>query len=552
MHHIQPPTLLSYVRALALGCLLLLAWPTAGLGQGPLSSGTGDIEAESEGTGTAVPVERRSALASMRTFLEAFYAADADLSRAIDCLDLRALPKMVQEKRGRELAIQLKGVLDRVEVIDPSQLSPLPDGPPLHIAVGTLGDVTLAPNDQGDWRFTAETVERIPSLYGATRNWQTLDGLRQAPKTMSLWLRGKIPASFQQSGFLLEQWQWVGLVILFLAGLLLERLVTTLVRQVVLGRLGPKLRQIDVGAVGRALRPVGLLAAALFWWTAIFWLDLANRPLAILAVAARFAVVTATVWALYRFADIFSAILEARAEATPSKFDDLLAPLVRKSLKLFIVTFGLIFIADNLDVDISSLLAGVGIGGIAVALAAQDLVKNLFGSLMVLLDRPFAVGDAVQIGDIEGSIDEVGFRSTRIRTFYNSLVTLPNAHLISSPVDNLGARPMRRWKTTLGLTYDTTPDMLDAFCCGVRKLIDDHPQTAEGCHVYANEFGASSINVLMVLHVDTRDYAVDLQTRHQLTLDILRLAEELGVGFAFPTRTVHLVDDREAVSLPSE
>lgn len=555
MPHLRPPRLAStlLISLLALFASGLVGLPTVVGAQGPPASEPTENGAIPEPATEvrAVPVERASPRATMTTFLEAFYDDDPGaIDRAASCLDLEAYPEVVQEKRGRELAIQLKAVLDRVEIIDVETLSAEDDAAPVRIAIGQVGEVVLAPDAVGDWRFTADSVAAVPTLFRATRGWATVEGVRAGPATLSLWLRARVPDALQEKGFLLEHWQWLGLLLLLGAGLLVERLVTATVRHLVIARLGARLRQVDVAAVGKALRPVGLLAAALLWWTGIFWLDLPVRPLAILAIAARFAVVTALVWAIYRFADIFSAVLEARAEATQSKFDDLLAPLVRKSLKLFILAFGLIFIADNLDVDISSLLAGVGIGGIAVALAAQDLVKNLFGSLMVLLDRPFAVGDAVQIGDIEGSIDEVGFRSTRIRTFYNSLVTLPNAHLISTPVDNLGARPKRRWKTTLGLTYDTPPDTIEAFCQGVRALIEANPLTAQGFHVYVHEFGASSIDILMVLHVDTREYAVDLQTRHQLALDILRLADELGVAFAFPTRTVHLVDERESVSSP--
>jgi small-conductance mechanosensitive channel len=121
------------------------------------------------------------------------------------------------------------------------------------------------------------------------------------------------------------------------------------------------------------------------------------------------------------------------------------------------------------------LLAGLGIGGIAFALAAKDTVENLFGSVTVLVDRPFQVGDWVVIGDQEGTVEEIGFRSMRLRTFYNSRITIPNSLLVKSAVDNLGARRYRRVKCMIGVQYDTPPDRIEAFCEGIRELIRRHP-----------------------------------------------------------------------------
>jgi MscS family membrane protein len=248
------------------------------------------------------------------------------------------------------------------------------------------------------------------------------------------------------------------------------------------------------------------------------------------------------VWAAYRFVDVLAAYFALRAADTDTKVDDLLVPLIRKSLKVFIIAFGLVFIADNLDIDITSLLAGLGLGGLAFALAAQDVVKNLFGSLTVLMDRPFHVGDWVVIGAQEGMVEEVGFRTTRIRTFYNSLITMPNAALISTAVDNYGARQYRRWSATLSVTYDTPPGKIEAFCEGIRELIRRHPDTRKDTfHVYARDFGAASLDILLYVFFTSPDWGKELQARHALFLDILRLSKELGVDFAFPTQTLHVL-----------
>jgi MscS family membrane protein len=186
-------------------------------------------------------------------------------------------------------------------------------------------------------------------------------------------------------------------------------------------------------------------------------------------------------------------------------------------------------------------LAFGGVGGIAIGFAAKDLLANFFGGLMVHLDRPFSVGDWVVVGSFEGTVEEVGFRSIRIRTFYNSLITLPNSNLISSAVDNYGARRYRRWSTKLGIAYDTPPDRIDAFCEGIRELIRRLPETRkDSFHVYLNGFGDSALEILLYLFFEVADWSEELTGRHRLALAILRLADDLGVEIAFPTRTVWL------------
>jgi MscS family membrane protein len=239
--------------------------------------------------------------------------------------------------------------------------------------------------------------------------------------------------------------------------------------------------------------------------------------------------------------DLAASYFEVLAERTESKFDDLLVPMIRRALKIIVIAFGLLFIADNLNIDITSLLAGLGIGGIAFALAAKDTVENVFGSLTVMFDKPFEIGDWIKINDLEGTVEEVGFRSTRIRTFYNSQISIPNSRLVSTAVDNLGRRRYRRLSTTLGIQYDTPPEKIDAFCEGVRELIRRHPYTRKDFYmVYFNEFADFSLNILLYVFHETPDWATELRERHRLLRDIVRLAKRIGVEFAFPTQTLHV------------
>ena len=243
----------------------------------------------------------------------------------------------------------------------------------------------------------------------------------------------------------------------------------------------------------------------------------------------------------FRGVDIFTDVLARRAALTDSRFDDQLVPLLNTALKILTLIVGMLFILGNLGVNVTSLVAGLGLGGLAVALAAQDTFRNLLGGVTIFADRPFQVGDWVVVGSIEGTVEHVGFRSSRVRTFYNSVVTVPNARIVDTHVDNMGLRQWRRYRATLGLAYHTTPDQVQAFVEGVRAVIRANPEMRKDYYIVEfTEFGASSLEVLLYCFIDAPDWNAELRTRHVLNLDIMRLAEELGVEFAFPTQTLHV------------
>jgi MscS family membrane protein len=531
-----------------LALVVLVAVVTASLAAQPApipeaeSSETASPPSQVSPSPRPVPAEHRSPRATMMSFLEAFYEEDG-MDRAVAALDLSEVPESLRGVKGPELALQLKEVLDRTRLIDPEQIPGDPGAGRYVFLSHPAGKVAIDRTPGGEWLFTTETVAAVPDLYRALEGEEVVEGVRRASTAVSpgLWLRSKVPASLRGTAFILEAWQWLGLLALALVGIVLDRLVV-LLAQALTGRwLRKRVERVEPALLHKTLRPLGIVAMALVWKAGLRFLWLPVNVLAVLEVAVRFVVAAGVVWAAYRLVDIVSALIEARSARTHNKFDDLLAPLVRKSLKVFIAAFGLVFVADTLDIEVSSLLAGLGLGGLAVALAAQDVVKNLFGSLMVLVDRPFSVGDWVVIGDHEGTVEEVGFRSVRIRTFYNSLITLPNSNLISSAVDNYGARRFRRWNTKLGIAYDTPPERVEAFCEGLRELVRCHPATRKDYfHVYLSAFGDSALEVLLYVFFETPDWGAELAARHRLALDVLRLADSLDVELAFPTRTVWL------------
>jgi MscS family membrane protein len=249
----------------------------------------------------------------------------------------------------------------------------------------------------------------------------------------------------------------------------------------------------------------------------------------------------AIIMVAYRAIDILVDVLARRASETKTMLDDSLVPLLRTSMRLFVTVVGALFVLQNLDINVSSLVAGLGLGGLAIALAAQDTVRNLLGGVTIFADKPFEVGDWVVVDGVEGTVEAVGFRSTRVRTFYNSLVSVPNGNLMDAGIDNMGQRRWRRYKTTLGVGYHTTPDQMQAFVEGIRAIIQANSGMRQDYYIVEfHGFGATSLDVLVYCFVDAVDWNEELRTRHVLNLDIMRLAESLKVDFAFPTQTLHI------------
>lgn len=357
-----------------------------------------------------------------------------------------------------------------------------------------------------------------------------------------------IPESLKETGFLIEHWQWIGLALFALIGIMLDKLTTLVYRKALKKWAKRTDRDFSKDEIRWVARPSGLITMSLFWWLSLQWLQLPDVGYKLLMAAITVFGAFACIWVAYRLVDVLASIMTKAAEKTSTKMDDILVPMVRKTLKILIVIIGVIFVADNAGFDMTTILTGLGIGGVAFALAAKDTVENVLGSLTVLFDKPFEIGDWISIGSVEGTVEEVGFRSTKIRTSANSLVTVPNSNLIKTPVDNLGARKKkRRVKTNLGVTYSTSLNQIEAFCEGIREIIRQHPNAKDdGFHVYLNNFGSSSLDIILSFFLDVKDYAGELKGRDEIFKNIIRLANELNVEFAFPTQTVHIDSQAEA------
>jgi len=465
---------------------------------------------------------------------------DTRLEDATSCLDM-SQANVLLRGQGERLAADLKTFLDKTERIDLESIPAEPSGERWVYLKNAVGEVSVVSGEDG-WKFSSATVNSIAALVESVSERDFVEGLEGgSAATLADWVRERLPSRLLQRIFILENWQWLALAALIFIGVIIDRLVRMVVSAWVKRMLGTseKIRKhANDSSFGTA---VGILAMSLFWWSLLGLLGLPVNALVPLKLAAQLLMSVASVWALYRLVDLLAEHFAAMASRTETRLDDILIPLARRAVKIVVLAFVILFVAQNLNVDITSLLAGLGIGGIAFALAAKDTVENIFGSFTVLIDRPFGIGDWVVIGDQEGTVEEIGFRSTRLRTFYNSKITIPNAKLVSTAIDNLGERRYRRVKCMIGVQYDTPADRIESFCEGIRELIRQHPYTRKDYYmVYLNQFADSSLNILLYAFHETPDWPTELRERHRLFLDIKRLAGKLGVEFAFPTQTLHL------------
>ena len=504
----------------------------------------------------SVAPQYASPQATMRTFLQAF--ADKDVVLAATCLNLRSYGVQPNDRMAILLARALKFVLDRTVYV---QFLDLPEdadqkSPYVYRVIQDRWNLELERAGDGRWLFSTKTLDHLQEMCRAVAEsppkvpHAPVLSLREMPE---LWLFLKLPPQAQRSIGGLEIWQWLGLLLVLLAGVFCDRVARSVLRRVsrwiihrIKGRANVKLEQ-------SALRPIGIVILGYVWLEFFQWLWLPKILTNVLTNAAWFIFVAAGIWATYRLIDLVAGYLSILAERSTSKFDVMLVPFGRKLLKVVVTIAGLVYFAKRLFPDhLTTLLGGLGLGGLAFALAAQDTLKNLFGSITVMLDRPFEIGDWVKIGEVEGTVESVGFRSTRIRTFYQSQINVPNGKLIDAIVDNLGRRRYRRIRCMLSLTYDTPPEKIEAFCEGVRELIRRHPFTRKDYYyVYLNELAAHSLDVLLYCFIAAPDWGTELRERHRLFADILRLAKHLDVDFAFPTQTLHVHNaDAEPPSPP--
>ncbi len=473
-------------------------------------------------------------------------ARAGDYERAAEYLDLRRVSAAERPALGPQLARQLKIVLDRTLWVDLDTLSDAPEGHqddglrPSLDRIGTIAtrrgpvDVLLERLPAGEgravWKVASQTVSQIPALY-AEFGFGPLGDL--------------LPAPLFEIRFLeIALWQWIGLLLVGLLALagswLVARLAVRLLRLLAARSRTP----LDDSLLRAAIGPLRLAIGLVLFGAGTLALGLSVPVQQVVSALLKALGIVAVAWFFLRAADVLAQLageqLAARGRASAVS----VVPLGRKAVKVAVTGLALIALLQNLGVNVTGILAGLGVGGLAVALAAQKTVENLFGGITLIADQPVRVGDFCRFGDKVGTIEEIGLRSTRVRTLDRTVVSIPNAEFATLQLENFAKRDRIWLKATLSLRYETTPDQLRYVLVELRRLLYAHPKVhPDPARVRFVGFGPYSLDVELFAYVGTTNFDEFLAVREDLFLRIMDIVAASGTGFAFPSSTTYLRRD---------
>ena len=285
-----------------------------------------------------------------------------------------------------------------------------------------------------------------------------------------------------------------------------------------------------------------IIYSILIWgyWVAIHYVDLSSTPRLLFflqGIASISIILTLTSIVSRVFDALVTEIVQPYVEKTEGGADNYMLPIIRKVTKAIIWSFGVIIGLDNIGFDITAMIAGLGIGGLALALAAQDSVKNIFAGIMIFLDKPFKIKDRIQIEGFDGVVEEVGLRSTRIRTLDGRIVTIPNSTFTDNSVVNVTSQPALKITLNLGLTYDTSEVDMQKGVDILKQIVADNSEILEpDCAVGFKDFGDFSLGILFLYYIKPDAHWLDSQ--NTISKEVLKRFNEAGLDFAFPTQTL--------------
>ncbi len=497
--------------------------------------------------------------------------------KAIRAMDISDISPVLQDTIPVERLLQLKEILDRIEL---PPLADIPDQEAMaRLAVkrwrlpGTEIDFVQVRDGPraGEYLVSAETVDRLPEFYAKVANLPYKPGAaKQLNEVFRALSSGRTNTLYE--GFLsspagvvaivplrwmlnlpawtrvpiagVTVWQWLGLSIGLLLGGLFILACHRLARRVADGS------DEQPGMRWWAL-PVPLsinLVAAFFVPLLCAVFRIGGTPRVVLALAQTMAFYLSAAWLSIIGLIILGDMVVSSEHLKRSSLDSQLVRLGARLVGLMCAIAFLIRGADELGFPAYSVIAGLGVGGLAVALAARDSIANLLGSMFIMLEKPFRIGHIIRVSGSEGTVEDVGFRSTRIRTPDNSLISVPNNTVVNTIIENVSLRAMRRQRLVLQITYDTPREKVEALVTGVGHLILAHPTTNKtNFQVRFNNFSENSLDILVLFHLEVPDFSTELREREMILLQTMDLVSELGVAFAFPTRTLHIV-----AALPEE
>jgi MscS family membrane protein len=488
---------------------------------------------------TAAETPGQTPRKAMLGYLDACRAGD--YKDAAKYLDLQNVPPAARAARGPTLARELKTVLDRTLWVDLDKLSDAPEGdrqdglPPQRDLVGTIeaakGPVPIyldrVQHEGGPtWQIAAATVAHAPSLYREF-GYGPLGDL--------------LPPMFFEIRFLeVQLWQWLGLVILIAVAVVVSWSATGLIlrsSRVLIQRtrstLAPHLLDLGVG-------PIRLILAILVFTAGMYSLALAVPVQDFFAALQKALLILAVTWLLARIVEVAAQAVQQRWVLRGEQLAASAVPLGRRTVKVLVWFLAGLAVMQNFGINVTSILAGLGIGGIAVALAAQKTVENLFGGVTLIMDHPVRVGDFCRFGDKIGTVEDVGLRSTRVRTLDRTVVTIPNGQFAGMALENFTKRDRIWFHTTLGLRYETRPDQLRYILIELKKLLVAHPKVDPApARIRFVGFGAYSLDLEIFAYILTSDYDEFLAIQEDLLLRIMEIVDTTGSGFAFPSQTIY-------------
>jgi MscS family membrane protein len=551
--------------------LVIIAWVCPTLAQVPSPS-------EHRAVSPLAPLDTSSPRATMASFItesaaivsefqtyretRSSAAAEALLrraNRARQLFDLRALPPAIQHKTGRESVASLIDILHRLPEIrledvpggdatDPRTLPPRWTIPETEIRIVRIDQG----EDAGAYLFSSETVARLPEFLTRIIDDPPRSSLPfHSFKEEALRITGPmIPSGFVDAIPQVLQRPTLGTVlwkVIASVALRLAVLVAVIAWALMLHRLLRGAR--PAWRLGAQLTTPGLLAG-LTLLVHRFIIPEVNISGAYASGEAVFTVVllyTAMAWAAWIAIYFIVEAIIAAPQIPDASYDANLLRLLARVCAITAAAATLVWGANDIGVPALGLVAGLGVGGIAVALAAQSTIENLIGGITLFADRPFRVGDTIQSGDRIGRVEAIGPRSCRIRSLDGPLITVPNADLAKAQITNLTVRTLCSFRERIGLRFETTTQQLAWFVETLRARLAAHPlvETAPGWpRVSVIGFGASSIDVEVWARVLTNDWDTFLAVRQALALDVIATVEAAGTGFAFPSQTTYLTRDK--------
>jgi MscS family membrane protein len=534
------------VRVFVLFLMLVVGLAVTGRAQAPAAAPEAPATDQAEGEDEEQEVAPDSPRASLQAYLD--LGRDGEWTKAARYL---ALPEGETEK-GPVLAEKLKAVLDRHLWFDLEKISPLSGGDQedgLSAGVEKVGEIPVAEgrtqpvymvrrsDDEGSyWAFSPNTVRRIDGWY------DRLEGR---------WIRELLPEALLLPGpFEILWWQWIALPLLVLGAWALGRLLGALTR-LLAGRVFARTRTTwDDKLLERVGPPLTFAWGLAVFYAALPSLDLTVAAEELLRSVVGAGAVIVVFWALWRSVDVIVEILLSLPWAASSPSGRNLLQIGANLAKGVIAGAGAVAVLSAFGYPVTTLLAGLGIGGLAFAFGAQKTVENLFGSISLATDQPFRVGDFVKVEDFVGTVEDIGLRSTRFRTLDRTVISIPNGRLSDQRLETFTARDRMRLATVVGVEYGTTHAQMQQVLHGLERVLREHPKIwPDAVIVKFKEFGASSLDIEIMAWFQVPTWGDFQQCRQEVLLGFMQVVEDAGTSFAFPTRTVHLI--QEGASAPA-